>query len=480
MEETIKQTIGLSKAYGVDLNASMKMVALARQGEFTMLNRYIPQLRALKTDTEKAAMTNKLLAAGFQVAKAETRTYAGQVAQLGNAWGDVKEKIFEQFLPAAMWLIGWLRSAVRHVDTLTWAWAKLFSKEKAVLLKKELEELNKALDSQAITLASNVRWKVENTKAGKKAIKVYEDIEAKIKRVENELKKLTAMPPGVPFPGIPGAPGDVATEKEKAEKRLETVDKWYNDAKGIEMVKFYQWLYETEIAWNTLSLEQKEATMEQIVAIHERANTTMAGSFIFSIHKMQAAGLGWAKAWDGMWGKTLGGMTSAVDDFFSKSEDGFLNIKKFLDSVFKSILKSFAQMVTQMIAKWLLLQAVTGLFGGKFAAALMPSRQHGGSIEETGPVMAHKGEYMLTAPIVDAIKRGARPPAGPVAAFAGAGGGRSIIINQTNNIGGLEGGGANVLEILTEIKELTREGATEALDAAKEIYTTGAERIEEA
>lgn len=93
LEQATKDTIGLSKAFGVDLNSAMKMVALARQGEFTMLQRYIPQLRSTTDATEKLAITTDVLAKGFELAKAETDTFTGKLLQIKNSFGDLQEEL---------------------------------------------------------------------------------------------------------------------------------------------------------------------------------------------------------------------------------------------------------------------------------------------------------------------------------------------------------------------------------------------------
>lgn len=92
LEEATKGAIGLSKAFGIDLNSSMKMVALALQGEYTMLNRYIPQLRAANSETEKAAILQKAMANGFKLAEAELNTIAGQFRALKGVVGDALQE----------------------------------------------------------------------------------------------------------------------------------------------------------------------------------------------------------------------------------------------------------------------------------------------------------------------------------------------------------------------------------------------------
>jgi hypothetical protein len=93
IKEATKGAIGLSKAFGIDLKGTMKYVALAMQGEYTMLQRYVPALRAAQNETEKLAIFQKAMADGFKVAEAETQTAAGQMMQFKNIVGDVKEEV---------------------------------------------------------------------------------------------------------------------------------------------------------------------------------------------------------------------------------------------------------------------------------------------------------------------------------------------------------------------------------------------------
>lgn len=93
MEEATKGAIGLSKAFGIDLNTSMKMVAAGIQGDTTLLNRYIPQLRFATTQAEKMSIMNTAMANGWVVATGEAETFTGKMEQLSNTVGDIKERI---------------------------------------------------------------------------------------------------------------------------------------------------------------------------------------------------------------------------------------------------------------------------------------------------------------------------------------------------------------------------------------------------
>lgn len=119
LEQAAKDAIGLSKALNLDLNTSMKMVALAAEGEFTMLNRYVPALRSAKDATEQAAIANKLFADGFKIAMTEAEVGLGAVKQLDNAWGDVMETVGGFVARAVLPLAKGLRDLITPAEDLT-------------------------------------------------------------------------------------------------------------------------------------------------------------------------------------------------------------------------------------------------------------------------------------------------------------------------------------------------------------------------
>jgi len=61
IEEATKGAIGLSKSLGIGTNAAMKALALSTQGNYQMLERYIPALRGANTESEKAAILSKAM-----------------------------------------------------------------------------------------------------------------------------------------------------------------------------------------------------------------------------------------------------------------------------------------------------------------------------------------------------------------------------------------------------------------------------------
>lgn len=97
-----KASIGLSEAYGLDLRQSTRMLALATSGNTEMLNRYIPELRNAKGESEKLAIVSKKVTEGFELHIKKTGTLNFTLDQMGNSVGDVAEKIGQVLAPAVI------------------------------------------------------------------------------------------------------------------------------------------------------------------------------------------------------------------------------------------------------------------------------------------------------------------------------------------------------------------------------------------
>lgn len=98
-QDAAKGAIALSKAYGMNLQAALKGVTRAQEGDYQMLQRYIPALKTAGTEAEKNAVFQKALADGFDVAKAEAQSGMGAIQQMQNTLGDLMEVIGTAMLP---------------------------------------------------------------------------------------------------------------------------------------------------------------------------------------------------------------------------------------------------------------------------------------------------------------------------------------------------------------------------------------------
>ena len=91
IKEATEGAIGLSKAFGMDLNSAMKMTVMAMEGEYGMLSRYIPALRSANSEAEKAAIVQRAMATGWNIAKDELKTVSGSYKALKNSISDAME-----------------------------------------------------------------------------------------------------------------------------------------------------------------------------------------------------------------------------------------------------------------------------------------------------------------------------------------------------------------------------------------------------
>lgn len=104
MKGALESVTNLASGLGVDLNTAAMLVGKAFAGETGTLTRYgiVIDETKLKTDGARAVLEAINAQFGGQAAAA-AKTYAGQVAQLGNTWGDVKEELgkvlIEMLLP---------------------------------------------------------------------------------------------------------------------------------------------------------------------------------------------------------------------------------------------------------------------------------------------------------------------------------------------------------------------------------------------
>jgi len=93
VEEATKMAIGLATATNRDVKSMAQYIALAQQGEFTMLRRYIPALRKTNDATEQLRIVTEFAARGFKVAQKTTNSFSGGLKQMSNLWGDLREKL---------------------------------------------------------------------------------------------------------------------------------------------------------------------------------------------------------------------------------------------------------------------------------------------------------------------------------------------------------------------------------------------------
>lgn len=92
LEAAAKAEIAL-KAVGLEGASAQRAVALAMQGNYDMLNRYIPAIRNATTEQEKAAAFQDVVSRGYIQQAATLDTVSGQWGLLKGRIGDVWEEI---------------------------------------------------------------------------------------------------------------------------------------------------------------------------------------------------------------------------------------------------------------------------------------------------------------------------------------------------------------------------------------------------
>ncbi len=98
LEEATKMAIGMAAATDRDVKSMAMYIALAIQGETTMLRRYIPALKKCTDKTKELGIITKFAADGFKMARAEADITSGALKQMKNVLGDVAETIGKPFL----------------------------------------------------------------------------------------------------------------------------------------------------------------------------------------------------------------------------------------------------------------------------------------------------------------------------------------------------------------------------------------------
>ena len=84
-------SLAATSARGISAQAAIRMTAGLEQGSTRGLTREFPVLAGIKDKTEAAAKAQELLSKGFDVAKASAQSASGQIKQMNNAIGNLKE-----------------------------------------------------------------------------------------------------------------------------------------------------------------------------------------------------------------------------------------------------------------------------------------------------------------------------------------------------------------------------------------------------
>jgi hypothetical protein len=163
LETATRGAIGLAKALDLDSSAAARYTALAMQGEFTILQRYVPALRAATDAAEKERIVMALMTRGYRQAQAEVETLSGQKKQLSNLIGDLMEDIGAGLAPTVGRMVRGLRDFIRRTrdsgrETDTFA-GKLNNLD--VVVKTRVIPILKAFAIAAVNIFARIGARVE-------------------------------------------------------------------------------------------------------------------------------------------------------------------------------------------------------------------------------------------------------------------------------------------------------------------------------
>jgi len=99
LEEATKGTLGLARATGQGSEIMGRALLNALQGNFSMLERYIPALRTTEDETQKMALVQQLASKGLSQMTTDAGTTIGGFQQLSNTFGDMQEEIAGKLEP---------------------------------------------------------------------------------------------------------------------------------------------------------------------------------------------------------------------------------------------------------------------------------------------------------------------------------------------------------------------------------------------
>jgi len=102
LEAVTKATIGLAEATGKGLDASMRTVQQAMEGNFEAIQRQIPAIKSMTTDEEKLAAVMDLATRGLLAKADASQTVSGTSERASNAFGDLMESVGALIAPFRM------------------------------------------------------------------------------------------------------------------------------------------------------------------------------------------------------------------------------------------------------------------------------------------------------------------------------------------------------------------------------------------
>jgi len=425
LEDATKMSIGLATATGRDVQSMAMYIALAQQGEFTMLRRYIPALRSTTDATEQMKIVTYFAARGYKVAQEQAKTFGGSLKQLTNLFSDLLERyanvivkneaildLFKQGRARLIELIEqferWLKvnqnlirqKTYESIDKIKSALSKIWtviSYDPAIL---EYGIVGLAIGGRkgAVIFGAlgHMKTWVENLSAAfglasagvisfrEIATANFKELEALVKKYESSLQGLGVIRIKIEKPEKPELPLlKDATPKITAPEFADNY--WLNIKKSSEQAlneetKRMNKLIAFEQKTNDMLLEMKA---QYYLDDKELAEQTLRDE-IEIMNKIANEGK-----------STFDDLKNAVTGWASTFSSQLTDMLWAADTTFKDILKSFMQMITQMVIQKQVIEPMLGAIFPKAPVAIAH-----GNVFQNGSITPYARGGIVSRPTV--------------------------------------------------------------------------------
>lgn len=496
LKQTTQAVADLAARKGLDLHTATVMLGKAFDGEtgrLALLGIHFQDTGSRARNFSDIMAEVQRVAGG--AASAELNTYAGQVKNLGNRFGELKEQIGRELMPVASLYVGWLKTAADAMERLAEGATKdkrgreltidamsreIGSTQELILLMQD-SGIKRTADGQTV---EDLR-----TRLGKLTAARESEISA-LKR-ENALKS-------TPPPPVPKASRDDITDagrirmQEVAKHRIEEdalQQSLANQADLYGAVDADRAMFEA----NTLAsrLMTQAAFEDNVLKKHK---LTAAAENVLDKAKNQTAMQGTAAALgfiQGAWGehtamyKATSLALATINTMQAYTAALAIPIWGLNYICAGLVLASGMAMVAKIAGVQLAKGGLAMARPGGVMAQIAEGGQDEAVLPLDGRTMSRLASAIVRSLSMDNMNQWAstigRASLGAGASMARltpatAVAGGSVHFNQVNhfgNIGGQGSGGAGLSDLLNDIRTATRDGMAEALDMAKQIVRTG-------
>lgn len=449
LKQATQATLDLAVKTGSTETAS-KLMGKAFQGQTDTLARYGIKINEGTKGADKFEAVLKMVQQRMGgMANVEGSSLEGQLSRMTNRFDELKEKIGEQLMPVANAWLGWLGSA-------TTASEKFFAggNTEAKGIDLTIIGLKKKIEFETEYIRKALEMGEIDDEQTKQAIENLHKYMAALKRVEAQ-----KLAQGLPVAGKPTLAGpnlDSAEDKKAQAEAIKNNKEYLKESekamseesnilnfeltdRGQMYTRYFgkvEMDRRRDVALAGTSAKQLETNNKTMLVDLERdyeaASHSFSGGMKQSVDEMGVDLWNWKSNFNQVINSSVGPATQAFHNFFTKTSEGFMRLDSLAKDVFQGILRSFLSMLEQMAAKaviygiFSMFSGGSTLLGGSLSNFL--SRSEGGPIPgregSPVPILAHGGEFMLSANVVKAIKAG-QPTSGinSVASLAAGGGG---------------------------------------------------------